>query len=80
MRKSIFAFLVIITLIGGTYLLGRDNGGTATVDAPKELGVIQITGLVERPYNITYGELRKLPSREVESPLYCVSQPDQVRK
>lgn len=80
MRKSIFAFFVIIILIGGTYLLGRDNGGTATVDVPKELGVIQITGLVERPYNITYEELRKLPSREVESPLYCVSQPNQVRK
>ncbi|NJE31401.1 hypothetical protein E3E38_10140 [Thermococcus sp. 18S1] len=80
MRKSIFAFLVIILLIGGTYILGRDDENTAPAEAPKEPGVIQVTGLVERPYNLTYDELSKLPSREVEAPLYCVGEPGKVRK
>ncbi|WP_297091668.1 molybdopterin-dependent oxidoreductase [Thermococcus sp.] len=83
MRKEIFALSILLLLVATTYWLG---GGKNTTQVPKEQlssgqsGVIQITGLVERPYNITYEELRKFPSREVESPLYCVSQPDQVRK
>jgi len=80
MRKDAFAFLVIILLIGGTYLLAKDDGNRTTVEAPRELGVIQVTGLVEKPYNLTYDELSKLPYREVEAPLYCVGEPGKVRK
>lgn len=80
MGKIVFTFLVITLLVGGTYLLGRDNGDTVTIDAPKELDVIQITGLVERPYNLTYDELTALPSRNVTAVLYCVDSPDRPRK
>ncbi|ASJ12716.1 molybdopterin-dependent oxidoreductase [Thermococcus thioreducens] len=82
MRKDVFAFFTIILLLGGTYLLagnGMKESKTGDYGSPIE-GVIQVTGLVERPYNLTYDELSKLPSKEVEAALYCVGEPGKVRK
>ena len=80
MKKSIFAVLIIVLLVGGTYLLGQGNENTTGREFPSEAGVIQITGLVERPYNITYDELTALPSRNVTAVLYCVDNANRPRK
>ncbi|NJE10515.1 molybdopterin-dependent oxidoreductase [Thermococcus sp. MAR1] len=80
MRKEIFGFLVLLLLIAGTYLLAKGEEKQGSDYIPSTAGVIQVTGLVERPYNITYDELSKLPSKEVEAALYCVGEPGKVRK
>jgi DMSO/TMAO reductase YedYZ molybdopterin-dependent catalytic subunit len=81
MKKEIFAVLVLLLLIGGTYLLaGKERGGPVEDYTVQTGGVIQVTGLVERSYNITYDELSRLPAKNVEAPLYCVGEPGKVRK
>ncbi|ASJ09406.1 hypothetical protein A3L11_09255 [Thermococcus siculi] len=76
MRKGIFALIVIILLVGGTYFIRRDGESTASREFSTEQGVIQVRGLVERPYNITYDDLASLPSRNVTAVLYCVDSPN----
>ncbi|WP_157723229.1 hypothetical protein [Thermococcus barossii] len=54
MKKEIFAVLVLLLLIGGTYLLaGKERGGPVDDYTVQTGGVIQVTGLIERSYNIT---------------------------
>ncbi|WP_457751612.1 molybdopterin-dependent oxidoreductase [Thermococcus sp.] len=45
-----------------------------------QIGMIQITGLVNHPYNVTYSELHTMPSVNVSAALYCVDDPNVVRK
>ncbi|WP_297435584.1 molybdopterin-dependent oxidoreductase [Thermococcus sp.] len=80
MRKEIFGFLVLLLLIGGTYLLARGGKEPKERYNANTTGVIQVTGLVEKPYNMTYSDLRKLPSKNVSAPLYCVDNPRTPRK
>ncbi len=42
--------------------------------------VIEITGLVERPMNITLSQLKEMPQTAVFSELYCVAYPGKARK
>ena len=80
MRKEIFGFLVLLLLIGGTYLLARGEEKRGSDYIPSTAGVIRVTGLVERPYNISYDELSNLPSIDVNATLYCVDNPNTPRK
>jgi len=52
MRKEIFGVLVLPLLIGGIYLLtGKGGGEPKGEDYSSQVeGVIQVTGLVERPH------------------------------
>lgn len=77
MRKSLFAFLFFALLAGATYLRGGNSD-----QSPQVVGgaFIEVTGLVERPYNITLEELKSLPSVNVSAPLYCVDNPKVPRK
>ncbi|WP_297490251.1 molybdopterin-dependent oxidoreductase [Thermococcus sp.] len=86
MKKLAFALLVLLLLALGTYWgwsggKGSSEKSTATPEEntnEKTTGgpVITITGLVERPYNITLSELREMPSRKVHAVLYCVDAPN----
>lgn len=82
MKKAIFAVLVLLLLIGGTYLFkggGEKSGNDNTNPSDYATGVIQVTGLVENPFNLTLIDLMKMPSRKVEAPLYCVDNPKTPR-
>lgn len=82
--KLIFSIFLIALLALGTYGTGGGStGNTAnSTTAKKTLGepVIEITGLVERPYNITLSELRNMTPKVVYADLYCVSSPNLPRK
>ncbi|WP_052696150.1 molybdopterin-dependent oxidoreductase [Palaeococcus ferrophilus] len=79
MRKLLFAFILIALLAGAVHLGGRKN--TSQPPGPEEgEPSIEVTGLVERPYNMTYDELMTLPSKNVTADLYCVDNPKRPRK
>lgn len=42
--------------------------------------VIEVTGLVEKPMNITLSQLKEMPQTAVFSELYCVAYPGKARK
>ncbi|WP_461864389.1 molybdopterin-dependent oxidoreductase [Thermococcus sp.] len=82
MKKELFALFVLILLILGTYGL-KGQGGNSSTQSPvskQRADFIEITGFVERPYNITYEELEALPSKSVTAELYCVDSPNLPRK
>ncbi len=73
---------MLILLILGTYGL-KGQGGNSSTQSPvskQRADFIEITGFVERPYNITYEELEALPSKSVTAELYCVDSPNLPRK
>ena len=82
LKKGLFSLFVLILLVLGTYWLrgqGRE-GSTQSPVSGQRADFIEVTGLVERPYNITYGELKALPPRSVTAELYCVDSPNLPRK
>ena len=84
MKKLAFVLLFILLLALGTYWAGSSGGTEKDSSTPggKTPGepVIEITGLVERPYNITLSELRNMTPKVVYADLYCVSSPNLPRK
>ncbi|WP_297501277.1 molybdopterin-dependent oxidoreductase [Thermococcus sp.] len=91
MKKLAFALLILLILALGTYWgwsgeKGSSEKSSATLEEKgtneKTISgpVIAITGLVERPYNITLSELREMSSRKVHAVLYCVSAPNKPLK
>ena len=75
MRKLLFSVLVVILLAVFTYLPGNGQGTESSAGWSME-----VTGLVERPYNITLGELKNMTPRVVYADLYCVDSPNLPRK
>ena len=90
MKKLAFALALLLILAAGTYWSGGGSGnsGNAVGKGPNPLEnekpgsgtIIKVTGLVERPYNLTYDKLTALPSRNVTAVLYCVDAPRTPRK
>jgi DMSO/TMAO reductase YedYZ molybdopterin-dependent catalytic subunit len=80
MRKGIFTLILIIILVGGTYFLNSGREGRTSPEPQTGQDTIQITGLVENPYNLTYDDLASLPSKNVTAVLYCVDSPNRPRK
>lgn len=85
--KLIFSLVLIALLTIGTYWGGSDGGKRSFDKNPVTVeektpsaSLIEITGLVERPYNVSIEELREMPSRKVRAVLYCVGAPNKPRK
>ncbi|MBP1911073.1 molybdopterin-dependent oxidoreductase [Thermococcus stetteri] len=79
MKKSLFAVLVLL-LLAGAYYFGQSEGESEKTEEVSAGPVIEVTGLVERPYNITLGELKAMPSKTLNAVLYCVDAPNKPRK
>lgn len=51
---------------------------TLSAQVEHENWVISIVGSVEKPYDLSYSEMLKMPSAIIEAELYCVDAPDRV--
>ena len=85
--KLAFSLILIALLALGTYWAGTPDE-TKSIDekapnlkekTPGGPG-IEITGLVERPYNVSIEDLKGMPSKSLQAVLYCVGAPDKVLK
>ncbi len=85
--KLAFSLILIALLALGTYWAGTPGETKRIAEKapnPEEKiqggPVIEITGLVERPYNVSIEELGEMPSRSVQAVLYCVGAPNKALK
>lgn len=78
MRKLLFALLFFALLVGAAYFRGGDD--TSQTSGTGGRTFIEITGLVENPYNITLEELKAMPPKTLNAVLYCVDAPSKPRK
>ncbi|ACS91022.1 MULTISPECIES: molybdopterin-dependent oxidoreductase [Thermococcus] len=88
------AFLVVFTVArwnsinttpSSTASPKTENFSEVSSSSPEVLNaseewVIEVTGLVEKPMNITLSQLKEMPQTAVFSELYCVAYPGKARK